>query len=237
MKRKLQRFAEMKTFPHVFQPVLQEVFNTDYKYKGKWNEKVFKNSNPVVVELGCGKGEYTVGLAERNPDKNFIGIDIKGARIWKGAKKSLEQNMSNVAFVRTHIEFVASVFAPGEVSEIWLTFPDPQPKKPLKRLSSSRFLTIYKNLLQKDGFVHLKTDNADLYEYTAKLAEMNKLDVEVSTDDLYHSALVDDVLSIKTFYEARFIKEGKTIKYIRFRIPKERSIREPEKTIKDDDNK
>src|SRR5688572_33160801 len=164
-KNKLQRFAELRTFSNVHEFLFTER-ETDFKLKGKWNTDHFKNSNPIVLELGCGKGEYSNGLAEKYPNLNFIGVDIKGARIWRGSKTAQEKKLLNVAFLRTQIEFIESCFEKEEVSEIWITFPDPQPNKEKKRLTHPVFLNRYKNILKQKGVIHLKTDSAELYEFT-----------------------------------------------------------------------
>jgi tRNA (guanine-N7-)-methyltransferase len=219
-KNKLMRFAQMETFTNVIQPDLDEVLNKDYPLKGNWNSSFFKNNNPIVLELGCGKGEYTVGLSRKYPEKNFIGIDIKGARIWRGAKTALEDKLTNVGFLRTRIEHICSFFAPGEVSEIWITFPDPQMKKirAKKRLTSSRFLPRYRQFLKKDGIIHLKTDNSLLYEYSHSLCEYNNLNILKSTNDLYKTESDENLLSIQTFYESQFLAQGIPIKYLRFTL-------------------
>lgn len=227
-KRKLFRFAEMETFDHVIQASFDEVFQKDYKLKGNWNKDFFKNQNPLVLELGCGKGEYTVGLAKLNTGANYIGIDIKGARMWRGARIAKDDNMQNVAFVRTRIDLINSFFAPEEVSEIWITFPDPQPKKSHKRLTSSRFLGYYQKFVKNDGIINLKTDSAELYAYTKEVIAINKLEVLADTDNLYQSSLVDDVLSIRTFYEQQFLGKGKPITYLRFKLKNNIQLEEPQ---------
>ena len=187
-------------------------------YKGNWSAGFFKNTNPVVLELACGKGEYTVNLAQMFPDKNFIGIDYKGNRIWRGAKTALEEGVNNVAFLRMQIENLVDYFAPGEVDEIWITFPDPQPQlsREKKRLTSPRFLNMYQPTLKEGGCVNLKTDNDGLYEYTVdKIAEL-KLPLHIKTADLYHSEFADEVLSIKTYYEKKYLKDNKNINYLKF---------------------
>lgn len=221
----------MKTFNNVFQPEFEQVFNKDFILKGHWASRHFKNKHPIILELGCGKGEYTIGLAERSPDINFIGIDIKGARIWTGARKARLENIPNVAFIRTRIEFVQSFFGPGEVDEIWLTFPDPQLKKRRnkKRLTAARFLNLYRGFLKDNGRIHLKTDNSVLYEYTHDLARQNNLKVEYATSDLYGSENPEPVQGIQTFYEKQFIDEGLNIHYLQFRLPNGQNIMEPEK--------
>lgn len=228
-KNKLERFEEMKGFDHVVQPSFDEVFNKDYSLKGNWNQDFFKSDKPITLELGCGKGEYTVGLAERYTDRNFLGVDIKGARIWRGAKQAVERSLMNVGFLRTRIELINSFFAQDEISEIWITFPDPQLKKRRnkKRLTGSRFLNDYKKFLKQDGIVHLKTDNLVLYEYTAKLVKHNNLKVLASTADLYNSEFADDILGIKTFYEQQFLNQGLSIKYIKFQLSNVNYIEEP----------
>ncbi len=225
-KRKLARFAEMSTFDNVLQPEFKEVFNSDHPIKGKWGELFFKNNNPLILELGCGKGEYTLELARRFPDKNFIGVDIKGARIWRGAKTALEENITNAGFLRTRIEFIGSLFQRDEVGEIWLTFPDPQPKKSKKRLSSGRFLNYYRNFVRPGGSIHLKTDNEDLFQYTLSLVKANDLIIEHQTDNLYGNDHCDEILGIKTFYERQFLEKGMKIYYLHFRLPENQTIAE-----------
>lgn len=228
-KNKIQRFAEMATYKHVIQPTLQEVLNKDHSLKGNWNSQFFGNPNPIVLELGCGKGEYTVGLSKRFPEKNFIGIDIKGARIWRGAKTAVEENLTNVGFLRTRIEHILSFFAPGEVSEIWITFPDPQEKRirAKKRLTSSRFLPMYQQFLKPDGIIHLKTDNQILYDYTHSLCLHNSIDIIKATSDLYETENDINLLSIQTFYESQYLTKGVPIKYIKFTLHGKTSFAEP----------
>ena len=218
-KNKLQRFAELRTFPNVHEFLWTER-ETDFKLKGKWNSEHFKNDNPIVLELGCGKGEYSNGLAEKYPHKNFIGLDIKGARIWRGAKNAQESKLNNVAFLRTQIEYIEACFAKDEVSEIWVTFPDPQPNKEKKRLTHSIFLNRYRNVLKANGVTHLKTDSAELYEFTLEVIAENKLPLLDSTNDLYGSTVPEreEVKSIKTHYEKLFTAKGKTITYVKFRL-------------------
>ena len=217
-KNKLQKFSDMETFGCVLQYPRHILIEKGFPYKGKWNSDFFSRSNPITLELGCGKGEYTVGLAEANHDRNYVGVDIKGARMWKGAKSVEEKGMDNAAFLRTEIEQIEQFFAPGEVDEIWITFPDPQMQKARKRLTSSRFLTNYRKFLRPGGIVNLKTDSPFLYEYTRRLVELNGFEVIALTDDLYGSGLADPVTSIKTFYEQQWLSRGKTIKLISFRI-------------------
>jgi len=210
----------MAAYPNVIAPRFEEVFRADFRLKGRWADEVFGNCRPLVLELGCGKGEYTVALARKYPAKNFIGVDIKGARMWVGATDALQNNLTNVAFLRTRIEFIRSCFAPGEVSEIWITFPDPQPQQSRanKRLTSPRFLQSYQEIMQPEGIIHLKTDSQSLFEYTCGVLESNHLPVLVCTDDLYHSGYVDDILSVQTYYEKMFMDKGFTIKYLKFRV-------------------
>ncbi len=211
-KRKLQRFAEIGTFNNVKQLDEGKVF------KGEWAKSFFKNSNPIILELACGKGEYSVNLAKKYPDKNFIGIDYKGNRIWRGAKTALEEGVNNVAFLRMQIENLFDYFAAGEVDEIWITFPDPQPQlsREKKRLTSPRFLNMYEQVLKERGCVNLKTDNDGLYAYSVdKIAEL-KLPSHIQTADLYHSEFADEVLSIKTYYEKKYLKDNKNINYLKF---------------------
>ncbi len=227
-KNKLAHWAEMTTFDNVIQPDTQESMTKDHSLKGKWNSEQFCNSNPLVLELGCGKGEYTVGLAMEFPDMNFVGIDIKGARIWRGAKTAFEKNIRNVRFLRTRIEFMNSFFADNEVDEIWLTFPDPHPKRrsTSRRLSGPAFLNLYRKFLKNKGIIHLKTDNHDLYTYTLSVAERNGLEILASTDDLYSMETGNEVLDIKTHYEKIYLSKGKKINYLSFRLEKDRTIEE-----------
>jgi len=220
-KNKLKRFADMATYPNVITPKFEEVFRTDFRLKGRWKEKVFGNDRPLVLELGCGKGEYTVALARKYPEKNHIGVDIKGSRMWVGATDALHNQLTNVTFLRTRIEFITSCFASGEISEIWITFPDPQPQESRvnKRLTSARFLQSYREILQMGGILHLKTDSQSLFEYTCNIIEQNKLNIHVRIDDLYHSGYADDILSVQTYYEKMFMDKGFSIKYLKFSIP------------------
>ena len=227
-KKKLVRFRDLETLSCVFQPPFEEVYDKDYRLKGMWKTGFFGNKNPLVLELGCGKGEYTVGLARMNPEKNYIGLDIKGARIWTGARLANDEGLENVAFLRTRIDFIASFFARDEVDEIWITFPDPQDKKRRrrKRLTGARFLNLYRQVLNNNGPVHLKTDNSRIYTYTLGLVKQNKLVVERDTDDLYNSGWNDETVSIQTYYESRFRLEGSKIHFIQFRLPSDREIEE-----------
>lgn len=218
MKRKLERFAEMATFDHVVQPKIEEVLNKDYKLKGNWNAKFFNNNNPIVIELGCGKGEYTVGLAQKFKNKNFIGIDIKGSRMWRGAKTVLEEGINNTGFLRTRIEFINSFFNKNEITDIWLTFPDPQLKKPRKRLTSPHYLNIYNKFLKSNGAIQLKTDNEVLYKYTLDLALYNQLTIIDKTDNLYNAKGMEEAKLFKTFYELKYLSKGIKIKYLKFKL-------------------
>ena len=223
-KNKLKRFADMETMSCVFQPDRSMIDNDSFPLKGKWHQHYFKNENPIVIELGCGKGEYTVGLGKRYPNKNYIGLDIKGARIWEGANTVREEDLKNIGWVRTRIEFVDSFFAPKEVDEIWLTFSDPQPNKPRKRLSSKLFLDRYRKFLKPEGIIHLKTDNDLLFASTLQEVEEVGGTIETQTWDLY-GEMVDnldletqDILSIKTHYEGVFSEKGYKIKYCKFKL-------------------
>lgn len=233
-KNKLKKFGEMETFPNVFQYPFAVLQQGPFPLKGKWNSDFFKNDNPIVLELGCGKGEYAVGMAKKFADRNFIGVDIKGARMWTGAKQSVQEGIANVAFLRTSIELIASFFAPGEVSEIWITFPDPQMQKVNKRLTSTRFMQLYRQILKEDGIVHLKTDSPFLYAYTDAMVKLNGFRTEVNTDDLYHSGLADDILEIRTFYERQWLARGLTIKYISWHLDQATTLQEPEIDIERD---
>lgn len=219
-KDKLRRFRENKTFTCFVEPDFEEVFRTDHPLKGNWHKDFFHNDKPIVLELGCGKGEYTVALAEQDPERNYIGIDIKGARMWRGAKTATEKQMSNVGFLRTRIEFINALFAEGEVAEIWITFPDPQLKtrRARKRLTSPLFLEYYAKFLQKNGFINLKTDSKHLYAYTNAVIDHFGLKREVANEDIYHTGFADEVLSVKTAYEKRFLEMGLPITYTRFSL-------------------
>lgn len=240
-KNKLAKFAEMETFPHVFQ--CSDLRNADdtFALRGRWGKDFFKNDHPIVLELGCGRGEYTVGLARLFPDKNFIGVDIKGARMWTGASESLREGLQNVAFLRTQIEFIERYFSPGEVAEIWLTFSDPQMKKVTKRLTSTYFLARYRRFLMDGGTIHLKTDSPFLYTYTHYMVERNALPVAFETTDLYHTLeaeqdpQVRDILGIQTYYEQQWIARGFSIKYLKFALPATGELVEPEVEIELDD--
>ncbi len=228
-KNKLRKFAEMETFPKVLQVPFGKLREEGFAMRGNWHRDFFGNTNPIVLELGCGRGEYTVGLAREYPDRNFIGIDIKGARMWAGAKEAHLAGMDNVGFLRTNIELLTEFFAPGEVSEIWITFPDPQMKKTRKRLTATNFLEMYKAVLKPGGIINLKTDSPFLYEYTSRLIDFNNLPVITRTDDLYANADgVDRILDIHTHYENQWLARGLKIKYIAFSLPLNQSLVEPE---------
>lgn len=219
-KNKLKRFRENETFGNVYQPS-RELLLAGYDLKGNWREKVFGNNNPVVLELGCGKGEYSVGLAEKFPDKNFIGIDIKGARFWRGAKTAVENNISNVAFLRTQIELIEYAFAQGEVDEIWITFPDPQIKykRTKHRLTNQEFLDRYRKILKPAGLVHLKTDSEFMHGYTLGLLHGAGHEVLYANHHIYRNeGAPEEVTSIQTFYEQQYLEQGKPITYIQFII-------------------
>lgn len=216
-KNKLKKFASMAEYPHVFQYPFAVLKEKGFEMKGKWNNLFFKNDNPIILELGCGKGEYTVGLAKLFPDKNFIGVDIKGARMFSGAKQSQEEGLSNVAFLRTHIELLANFFDKGEVSEIWITFPDPQMNKVNRRMTSTRFMQLYGQFLGGERLIHLKTDSNFMFRYTQEMIKENNLPSLFHSDDLYNSGYADDILKIQTFYEQQWLARGLNIKYIKFR--------------------
>ena len=223
---KLERFAENLTFPNLFQVSFEMLKEGGFEYRGRWRD-YFGNDNPITLELGCGRGDYTIALARLHPDRNYIGVDIKGARLWRGAKTGVEEQMKNVAFVRTRIEMIPSFFAEGEVSEIWVTFPDPQPKKPNKRLSSERFLGYYKQFLRPGSPIHLKTDSQELHDYTLhEVIPEGGYRVEYATADLYATPAAEhpdipclaEAQMTQTFYERMFLAEGKPITYIKFRV-------------------
>lgn len=213
-KDKLRKFAEISTFENVHQ------LEDGLAYKGSWAKKHFGNTHPIVLELACGKGEYTVNMAKKFPNKNFIGIDYKGNRIWRGAKTALEEDIKNVAFLRIQIENILDYFEKDEVSEIWITFPDPQPQKgrEKKRLTYSKFLDRYKVILQPGGVTHLKTDNDQLHQYTVEVLNNANVEIIAKTEDLYQSKFVDEILEIKTYYERKYLAVGKTINYLKWRF-------------------
>ena len=220
-KNKLKRFRENETFRNVIQPTREALVDANFSLKGKWCSSFFKNNNPLVLELGCGKGEYTLGLAKRNPNKNFIGIDIKGARFWRGAKTAIEDQMPNVAFIRTQIELIEFIFAENEVDEIWITFPDPQIKykRTKHRLTNAAFLQRYKNVLNNTGVVHLKTDSEFMHGYTLGLLHGLGHEVEYANHDVYRQeGSPEEVTEIQTYYEETYLAKDKAITYIRFKI-------------------
>ncbi len=234
-KNKLQKFEALATFKNVVQAPFREVFKNDHPLKGKWGKEFFGNNRPIVLELGCGKGEYTVGLGRSFAQKNFIGVDIKGHRLFKGAAQALEEELTNVGFIRTNIELIESFFSADEVDEIWLTFPDPQMKKYRKRLSSTVFLTAYARLLKPGGVVHLKTDSRFMYSYTRELIEINGLEVLADEQDLYGSGLKNEATAIQTYYESKWLAHGVSIKYLKFKIGSlEKELVEPEIDIEPD---
>ena len=238
-KGKLEKFAEMETFSNVFQCPYSVMESETWAMKGRWREDYFHNNNPIVLELGCGKGEYAVGLARLFPEVNFVGVDIKGARMWTGAKQALAEGLPNVAFLRTNIEIIDRFFAEGEVQEIWLTFSDPQMKNPRKRLTSTYFLERYRRFLADGGLIHLKTDSNFLFAYTAAMVAHNGLPVLMQTDDLYHAEGMDEqtraILGIQTYYEGMWMARGLNIKYMKFRLPAQGLLEEPGVEIELDD--
>ena len=220
-KNKLKRFRENETFSNVIQPKREELTDQEFPLKGNWNRDFFKNDKPIVLELGCGKGEYTVGLAQRFPEKNFLGIDIKGARFWRGAKTALEEKLNNAAFLRSQIELVDHLFAEGEVSEIWITFPDPQIKykRTKHRMTNPEFLERYKKILVPGGLINLKTDSEYMHGYTLGLLQGLGHEIEYANHDVYkNEGSPDEVLGIQTFYEKQYLENGKPITYIKFKV-------------------
>jgi len=213
-KNKLQRFAENETFDNLFQHNHFNARTEPFLLKGKWHSDYFKNDHPIVLELGCGRGEYTIGMAQRFPEKNFIGIDRKGARIWRGCKDGIEQNLKNVAFLRVKIEDIEYYFAQNEVHEIWVTFPDPQPRKERRRLISPNFISKYKKILDPTGIVHLKTDSRELYEYVTETAPTEQWNIMENIANVYENGAPSILTEIQTFYERKWLLEGKAISYI-----------------------
>ncbi len=236
-KNKLRKFAEMETFPNVFQCAARDIPSSSIS---NWRTNFFHNQNPIVLELGCGRGEYTVGLAELYPEKNFIGVDIKGARMWAGAKEAIEKNLPNVAFLRTNIEMLPAFFSTDEIDEIWITFPDPQMKKATKRLTSTYFMNRYRQVLKDNGIIHLKSDSPFLFTYTSEMVRLNNLPILACTDNLYNvtlplrGELEGAVRQLKTHYEKQWLERGMTIKYIQFRLPQAGDLQEPEIEIEHD---
>jgi tRNA (guanine-N7-)-methyltransferase len=220
-KRKLMKFAQVSAFENCFFLSFEQSRDSGLPMKGKWHKEYFRNDNPIVLELGCGKGEYTVGLAKRYPDKNFIGVDVKGNRIWTGAKSALEEKMSNVAFIRTRIDFIEACFEENEVDEIWITFPDPQPLKTTirQRLTNMIFLNRYKKILKKNGMINLKTDSEPFYLYTREVIKENGHTELDATNDLYGDTVKRDeaLTNIKTYYEKKFSDMGFKICYLKFK--------------------
>jgi tRNA (guanine-N7-)-methyltransferase len=220
-KNKLKRFQDNEVFANVIQPLRSEIVEEEFQFKGKWKRDFFKNDKPLILELGCGKGEYTLGLAERNKDCNYLGIDIKGARFWRGAKTALENDMPNVGFLRTQIELVDQVFAEGEVDEIWITFPDPQIKwkRTKHRMTNPEFLNKYKHILTKEGIIHLKTDSEFMHGYTLGILEGLGHDILYAHHNIYvnHEA-PEEVVGIQTFYEQQYLDKNKSITYLKFRL-------------------
>lgn len=220
-KNKLKRFKENETFKNVIQPTRDELVNANFNLKGHWRTEVFKNNNPLVLELGCGKGEYSIALAQKYPNKNFVGIDIKGARFWRGAKTAIEESITNVAFLRTQIELIDYAFAEQEVDEIWITFPDPQIKykRTKHRMTNAEFLKRYKQILKPEGVVNLKTDSEFMHGYTLGLLQGGGHDVLYANHNVYkQEGSPEDVTSIQTFYESQYLEQNKPITYIRFKI-------------------
>ena len=247
-KGKLKKFAEMETFKNVFQYPYGVISEVPFEMRGHWREQYFHNDNPIVLELGCGKGEYTVGLARVYPNINFIGVDIKGARIYTGAKQALEEGLENVAFLRTSIEIIDRFFSEDEVQEIWLTFSDPQMKNVHKRLTSTFFMNRYRRFLIDGGIVHLKTDSNFLFTYTTYMVNVNQLPVLFRTEDLYGNELSEgrvaenqmdektrEILGIHTYYENQWIERGLNIKYMKFQLPRDGELIEPDVEIELDD--
>lgn len=239
-KNKLRKFADMEQLPNVFQLSYNEILHNGatFPMKGHWHEQYFHNNNPIVLELGCGKGEYAVGLSQRFPDRNFIGVDIKGARMWTGAMEADRIGLRNCAFLRTGISAIPYFFDRNEVDELWITFADPQMKKVNKRLTSTTFLKLYRQILKEDGIVNLKTDSLFLYTYTKLMAEASHLTILMACDNLYEAQLPDhekSLTDIRTFYEQNWLDRGKTIKFLRFRLDNTSTLTEPDVDIEKDD--
>ena len=240
-KGKLAKFADMASYKNVFQYPYSVVEHVPFEMQGHWCEQYFHNDHPIVLELGCGKGEYTVELAKLYPEVNFIGVDIKGARMWTGATQALNEGLRNVAFLRTNIEIIDRFFAQDEVQEIWLTFSDPQMKNPRKRLTSTYFMERYRKFLVDVGIIHLKTDSNFLFTYTTYMVEKNALPLIFRTEDLYGNSLgtvLNELLSIQTYYESMWIARGLNIKYMKWRLPQTGTLEEPDvEMIKQNKNK
>ena len=231
-KNKLKKFAEMETFSNVFQPPYEPM-------AGHWHERYFRNDHPIVLELGCGRGEYTVGMARKYPEKNFIGVDIKGARMWAGAKEAEQEGLRNVAFLRTNIEFIETFFAANEVDEVWITFCDPQMKKATKRLTSTYFMQRYQRIVKPNGLIHLKSDSPFLYTYTMEMLRLNPYPVRCSTDDLYADSLAfneqfSDARALQTHYEKQWLDRGMSIKYAEWQLAPLTAWEEPTIEIEKD---
>jgi tRNA (guanine-N7-)-methyltransferase len=233
-KNKLAKFAEMAGFKNVVQVSFESSERVDYPLKGNWGSQHFGNGKPIVLELGCGKGEYTVSLAEKYPDKNYIGIDIKGARMFTGAKTALNRGLDNVAFLRTNIDNLPFFFDQHEIYEIWITFPDPQMKKSRRRLTSTFFMSRYSHVLRTNGIVHLKTDSRFMFDYTLAMVNLNRLEIVSGTDNLYHSEVLNEMLGIKTFYEKQWIDRGIDIKYLAFKPEAREKWLEPDERFEKD---
>ncbi len=238
-KGKLAKFADMASYANVFQYPFSVVEHVPFEMKGHWREQYFHNDHPIVLELGCGKGEYTVEMAKLYPDTNFVGVDIKGARMWTGATQALHEGLKNVAFLRTNIEIIERFFSENEVQEIWLTFSDPQMKNPRKRLTSTYFMERYRKFLVDGGIIHLKTDSNFLFTYTTYMVEHNHLPVLLSTRDLYsensENSEYSEAASIQTYYESMWIARGLNIKYMKWRLPRTGTLSEPDVEIELDD--
>lgn len=234
-KGKLQKFADMREYSNVVEHPYSIADNIEFPLAGNWKKDFFGNDNPIVLELGCGRGEYTVALARRYPEKNFIGVDIKGARMWSGATEAIRDGLKNVGFLRTNIEIIDRLFAAGEVNEIWLTFPDPQMKKFTKRLTSSLFLQRYARILGEDATIHLKTDSNFMFTYTKYITQVNSLPVKECIEDIHNQEDESDILKIRTYYESQWIERGLTIKYISFGLRGLTTFEEPNVEIELDE--
>ena len=232
-RSKLEKFADLHLYSNVLEVDYKDIKQENHPLRGKWNTDFFKNNNPIVLELGCGKGEYTTSLAELYPSKNYLGIDIKGNRMWDGATYALKNNLQNVGFLRTHIELISQFFAPNEVSEIWLTFPDPQLLKTRKRLTSTRFINYYRKFLSKTGIIHLKTDSNFMYQYTLAMAKTNNFKIVANNNNIYSEVEIDATLQIRTYYEQQWINRGLKIKYLSF-VPHQNKLSEPDIDIEPD---